>query len=246
MTPPMLGQDHRHSDGDASVSFRTLYNWKESNGGPTFDNPMADSPTQLSPSDAAGDDDWSRSAVFKFTFSLAIFAATLVAFVLVVFCYRRQRRRRARTQQILNSALQVPKEKKAEAKKRRDRILAGVTMVVEECHLVREEADDRDDLDAMECGAQNEEERQEIEGCVLSLPGIERATRHCPICLGEYQAGEEVIWSPNIDCCRNVFHKECIVGWLEKDNNECPYCREIFIPKEEDLDTNKKPTDTPQ
>lgn len=49
----------------------------------------------------------------------------------------------------------------------------------------------------------------------------------CGICLLDYEIGVEVAWSPN-DNCVHAYHKECIVGWLRK-NDDCPLCRQEYL-----------------
>eukprot|EP00540_Astrosyne_radiata_P001713 CAMPEP_0116843644 /NCGR_PEP_ID=MMETSP0418-20121206/12205_1 /TAXON_ID=1158023 /ORGANISM="Astrosyne radiata, Strain 13vi08-1A" /LENGTH=291 /DNA_ID=CAMNT_0004474425 /DNA_START=154 /DNA_END=1029 /DNA_ORIENTATION=- len=49
----------------------------------------------------------------------------------------------------------------------------------------------------------------------------------CDICLMDYEAGEEVAWSPN-DACEHAFHKECIVDWILR-NPKCPLCRNDYL-----------------
>eukprot|EP00555_Chaetoceros_dichaeta_P009074 CAMPEP_0198253384 /NCGR_PEP_ID=MMETSP1447-20131203/3829_1 /TAXON_ID=420782 /ORGANISM="Chaetoceros dichaeta, Strain CCMP1751" /LENGTH=270 /DNA_ID=CAMNT_0043939047 /DNA_START=152 /DNA_END=964 /DNA_ORIENTATION=+ len=51
----------------------------------------------------------------------------------------------------------------------------------------------------------------------------------CPICLEEYVEGVFVIESKH---CSHIFHKSCILLWLEK-NAECPCCRKSMITDEE-------------
>lgn len=36
----------------------------------------------------------------------------------------------------------------------------------------------------------------------------------CDICLLEYEVGDEVAWSPNLDCS-HTYHKDCILDWYE-------------------------------
>ena len=51
---------------------------------------------------------------------------------------------------------------------------------------------------------------------------------HCAICLGEYQAGDEVVWSGLQ--CQHAFHKDCILPWIIQGRIHCPMCREKFVP----------------
>ncbi|VEU34066.1 unnamed protein product [Pseudo-nitzschia multistriata] len=49
----------------------------------------------------------------------------------------------------------------------------------------------------------------------------------CDICLLEFEAGDEVAWSPNLKCS-HTFHKECILDWLVRKQT-CPTCRQDYL-----------------
>lgn len=49
----------------------------------------------------------------------------------------------------------------------------------------------------------------------------------CAICLTAYEIGDEICWSPNLQC-QHVFHHECIAQWLYK-HDDCPMCRANFF-----------------
>merc|ERR1711976_370724 len=48
----------------------------------------------------------------------------------------------------------------------------------------------------------------------------------CNICLEGYNVGDDIAWSKN-DQCFHVFHKDCIVGWLDR-HSDCPVCRNRY------------------
>ena len=50
----------------------------------------------------------------------------------------------------------------------------------------------------------------------------------CPICLEDFQVGDDVVWSTNTDCV-HIHHKECIMHWLQ-EHDDCPLCRNDFVP----------------
>ena len=61
------------------------------------------------------------------------------------------------------------------------------------------------------------------EGAMREAPNL------CAICLGDFQTGEDIIWSSNDTCC-HVFHTSCALPWLAR-SHLCPCCRQTFLPK---------------
>ena len=59
-------------------------------------------------------------------------------------------------------------------------------------------------------------------------------TLTCPICITDYEAGDEITWSGH-PSCSHVFHHECLVLWLTH-NEECPCCRACWLPFEKNAD----------
>jgi len=51
--------------------------------------------------------------------------------------------------------------------------------------------------------------------------------KNCPICFYPYKQHDLVCESNNFDC-KHVFHKECMVLWLQK-HEECPMCRNTYL-----------------
>jgi len=49
----------------------------------------------------------------------------------------------------------------------------------------------------------------------------------CAICFSPFEDHELVCESNNLSC-KHVFHKDCLVKWLEK-HEDCPICRNIYI-----------------
>lgn len=46
----------------------------------------------------------------------------------------------------------------------------------------------------------------------------------CSICLEDIQPKQET----EVDTCKHIFHRTCMVKWLEKNNITCPYCRHVL------------------
>ena len=62
-----------------------------------------------------------------------------------------------------------------------------------------------------------------------SLHEDEAGTPSCTICLETYRDGDCIAYSHNPSCHHN-FHKNCLVEWLKRDNDDCcPICREKFL-----------------
>ena len=51
----------------------------------------------------------------------------------------------------------------------------------------------------------------------------------CSICISEYEAGDEVVWSTRRSC-PHAFHADCMLRWLSKGKKRCPTCRHFFVP----------------
>ncbi|KAG6582623.1 Brassinosteroid-responsive RING protein 1, partial [Cucurbita argyrosperma subsp. sororia] len=51
----------------------------------------------------------------------------------------------------------------------------------------------------------------------------------CAVCLCEFQDDEEVRFLKN---CKHIFHKECLDGWMIRDQRSCPLCRTLIVPEE--------------
>ena len=65
--------------------------------------------------------------------------------------------------------------------------------------------------------------------CPKNSDKLRTVDAHCAICLGEYQAGEKIVWSGLLQC-QHAFHDECILPWLSKGKKRCPICRHWFVP----------------
>ncbi|CAJ1952849.1 unnamed protein product [Cylindrotheca closterium] len=55
----------------------------------------------------------------------------------------------------------------------------------------------------------------------------------CCICLDCYEPGE-VICASKSEECNHVFHKECLIPWMMKNNDRCPLCRVDFMKDKND------------
>ena len=56
----------------------------------------------------------------------------------------------------------------------------------------------------------------------------------CDICLLEYQVGDAVAWSPNLECSHS-YHKDCVLDWLVRKPT-CPNCRHDYLKGKGDED----------
>lgn len=60
-------------------------------------------------------------------------------------------------------------------------------------------------------------------------------SQQCPVCLKEFDAGTMAKLMP----CRHIFHKECIIPWLQKTNS-CPLCRYELPTDDEQYESYRK------
>lgn len=59
-----------------------------------------------------------------------------------------------------------------------------------------------------------------------STPSTNIDTTCCPICIQDIKIGDRVFHCTN---CHNIFHADCMLGWLGTGSTLCPYCRrEIY------------------
>lgn len=96
--------------------------------------------------------------------------------------------------------------------------------------------DDDDDDDDIEAGSVQDSDTLRTEDSVYTNTISEKShftaelSSGCSICLESFAAGDAVMHSTDVQECRHVFHKECIVSWLAaQSTSACPCCRQEFI-----------------
>ncbi|OMJ86204.1 hypothetical protein SteCoe_12344 [Stentor coeruleus] len=63
---------------------------------------------------------------------------------------------------------------------------------------------------------------------------VEKFTIECSICKEEFDVGDQAVDMP----CLHLFHKVCIISWLEAHNN-CPVCRYEFPTDDPDYEARR-------
>jgi hypothetical protein len=62
-----------------------------------------------------------------------------------------------------------------------------------------------------------------------SLAGEEEMAG-CAICLSHFKP-QQLVCESNNSSCRHIFHKDCMIDWLTKNHDDCPMCREVYLPQ---------------
>lgn len=63
----------------------------------------------------------------------------------------------------------------------------------------------------------------------IGLSEIEKSC--CDICMMDYEVGDVVSQSRNVNC-DHIFHKDCILDWMQKKHS-CPCCRRNYLGEED-------------
>ena len=71
----------------------------------------------------------------------------------------------------------------------------------------------------------NDDSQQQQQQQLLALECLD--THSCDICILDYAVGDEVTKSRNTEC-DHIFHKECILDWMQKKPT-CPCCRRYYL-----------------
>jgi len=113
----------------------------------------------------------------------------------------------------------------------------GCLYLFQECNDNGSKNDDCDDKDDHQKHHKNDsnETIQEADYNCFDIEGdIRDRGTTCDICILEFEVGDEVAWSPNLDCI-HTFHKDCILDWLMR-NPTCPNCRLDYLKRKSDED----------
>lgn len=72
----------------------------------------------------------------------------------------------------------------------------------------------------------------------------DESERQCPICICEFEIGDELCYSRNTKC-PHMFHHSCMSEWLIK-HNVCPLCRVDYLDISDDSNTEVASADDHQ
>jgi len=77
----------------------------------------------------------------------------------------------------------------------------------------------------MDVCASDEERRPEG---IEDITDTTNKNDECAICLSEFCEGEEIMQTKRVEICNHVFHKACLMAWLD-NHNQCPMCRHEMV-----------------
>lgn len=93
----------------------------------------------------------------------------------------------------------------------------------------KEEVTDKESNDHDEGKKELKEGVYEAEGDYFGINEPRDRGTVCDICLIKYRVGDEIAWSPNMECTHS-FHKDCLLDWLVRKTS-CPNCRRDYLKK---------------
>ena len=99
----------------------------------------------------------------------------------------------------------------------------------------KEEEDDNDGDDSCTITFEKKDddnEQQQDDDDYFGINEIRDRGTACDICLLEFEVGDDVAWSPNLDCIHS-FHKDCVLDWLVRKPT-CPNCRHDYLTGKQD------------
>mmetsp|Transcript_31536 Transcript_31536/g.35311 ORF Transcript_31536/g.35311 Transcript_31536/m.35311 type:complete len:511 (-) Transcript_31536:229-1761(-) len=119
----------------------------------------------------------------------------------------------------------------------------GCLNLLQECNDNETKNDDDDDDGDGDGGIKDDHKKhhkndsnETIEEADYSCFDVEGDIRDrgttCDICILEFEVGDKVAWSPNLDCI-HTFHKDCILDWLMRKPT-CPNCRLDYLKRKND------------
>jgi hypothetical protein len=89
---------------------------------------------------------------------------------------------------------------------------------LDDCNIAIGRADEQNDDD---------KEDSEINDDYFGISETWDRGTTCDICLLDFEVGDFVAWSPNLECT-HCFHNECLLDWLVRKNT-CPSCRKDYL-----------------
>jgi hypothetical protein len=97
-----------------------------------------------------------------------------------------------------------------------------------ECEITFGDAGDETDAEIKAKDAADQQEEEDYFG----ISDLRDRGTACDICLLEYRVGDDVAWSPNLECT-HAYHKDCVLDWLVRKPS-CPNCRSDFLKGKQD------------
>lgn len=85
----------------------------------------------------------------------------------------------------------------------------------------------------MDCCASDEGRRQDG---IEDITDTTNKNDECAICLSEFREGEEIMQTKRVEICNHVFHKDCLMAWLD-NHNQCPMCRHEMVTQDDMTET---------